>query len=137
MCILSLLCSALRSGRLTSLSYVHEFPCSLASLWVQQKIGGQKGIQVKVITSLLPPSLAMVWQWLHCSLEVLMSLSKTVLSHLAALLYMTQQLLLKEAGFYLQGSNLGGTKSPPAHSSPLPQDPELPLLPKRKDIFYI
>ena len=49
-------CSALWPGKLTSLGHTHEFPCCLASLGVQQKIRGQKGIKVRVITSRLPPS---------------------------------------------------------------------------------
>lgn len=74
-CPLSLFSSALWYGRLPSLHYIHKFPCSLASLWVQQEKGKQKGIQVGAITSLLPPSLAMVWRQLHCSLQVLRSTS--------------------------------------------------------------
>ena len=44
---------------------------------------------------------------------------------------MTQRSVWKETGVYYQGSNLGGDESTPARSPSLPQDLELPLLPKR------
>ena len=52
---------------------------------------------------------------------------------------MTQQLVLKEAGFYYQDSNLvgEGTESTPAQSPPLSQDPALPLLPEGYKRFPI
>lgn len=41
--------SALCHGRLASLGSISEFPCTLASLWVQQEIGGPKCIKVRVV----------------------------------------------------------------------------------------
>ena len=57
-------------------------------------------------------------------------LRKPGIGHLVPL-HMTEQLVLKETGFYLQGSNLRGAKSTLAQNPPFPQDPEPPLPPKR------
>lgn len=58
-------CSSLWPGRLTPLGCTQEFPCCLASPWLQHKIGGQKGIKVTGSTSQLPPSPTTMRQELH------------------------------------------------------------------------